>query len=25
MPCPGAWPQQKIDVFSRWAAAGKPA
>jgi len=25
MPCAGAWPQQKIDVFSRWANAGKPA
>jgi hypothetical protein len=25
MPCAGAWPQQKIDVFSRWAEAGKPA
>ena len=25
MPCAGAWPQQQIDVFSRWAAAGKPA
>ena len=23
--CAGAWPQQKIDVFSRWANAGKPA
>jgi CDGSH-type Zn-finger protein len=25
MPCDGAWPQQKIDVFRRWADAGKPA
>ena len=25
MPCAGAWPQQKIDVFSRWVKAGKPA
>lgn len=25
MPCAGAWPQQKIDVFARWANAGKPA
>jgi hypothetical protein len=25
MPCAGAWPQQKIDLFSRWAGAGKPA
>jgi hypothetical protein len=25
MPCAGAWPQQKIDLFSRWADAGKPA
>jgi hypothetical protein len=25
MPCAGAWPQQKIEVFSRWANAGKPA
>ena len=25
MPCAGAWPQQQIDVFSRWAEAGKPA
>ena len=25
MPCAGGWPQQKIDVFSRWADAGKPA
>jgi len=25
MPCAGAWPQEKIDVFSRWADDGKPA
>jgi len=25
MPCAGPWPQEKIDVFSRWAGAGKPA
>jgi len=25
MPCAGAWPQQKIDVFSRWAETGKSA
>jgi hypothetical protein len=25
MPCAGAWPQEKIEVFSRWADAGKPA
>jgi CDGSH-type Zn-finger protein/truncated hemoglobin YjbI len=25
MPCDGAWPQPKIDVFQRWVATGKPA
>jgi hypothetical protein len=25
MPCDGAWPQAKIDVFRRWADAGKAA
>jgi hypothetical protein len=25
MPCAGAWPQQKIDLFARWADSGKPA
>jgi len=25
MPCAGAWPEEKIDIFSRWAGAGKPA
>jgi CDGSH-type Zn-finger protein/truncated hemoglobin YjbI/ferredoxin len=24
MPCDGAWPQERIDVFARWLAAGKP-
>ena len=24
MPCDGAWPEQKIDVFRRWAQAGMP-
>ena len=24
MPCDGAWPEQKIDVFGRWAQAGMP-
>jgi hypothetical protein len=22
MPCDGAWPQQKLDVFARWVATG---
>ena len=25
MPCAGAWPQQQIDLFARWAGSGKPA
>lgn len=25
MPCDGPWPQEKTDVFARWADAGKPA
>ena len=25
MPCDGPWPTEKIDVFRRWAEAGKPA
>ena len=25
MPCDGAWPQEKIDIFARWIDAGKPA
>src|SRR5262249_38166848 len=25
MPCDGAWPKERIDVFRRWVAAGKPA
>jgi hypothetical protein len=24
MPCDGAWPQERIDVFERWIAAGRP-
>jgi CDGSH-type Zn-finger protein/truncated hemoglobin YjbI len=24
MPCDGAWPQERIDLFARWVAAGKP-
>ncbi|MCP9486707.1 MAG: CDGSH iron-sulfur domain-containing protein [Gaiellaceae bacterium MAG52_C11] len=24
MPCDGAWPAEKVDVFARWVAAGKP-
>jgi CDGSH-type Zn-finger protein/truncated hemoglobin YjbI len=24
MPCDGAWPQERIDVFARWLATGKP-
>ncbi len=24
MPCDGAWPQERVDVFARWIAAGKP-
>jgi CDGSH-type Zn-finger protein/truncated hemoglobin YjbI/ferredoxin len=24
MPCDGAWPQERVDVFARWVAAGKP-
>jgi hypothetical protein len=24
MPCDGAWPSERIDVFARWVAAGKP-
>lgn len=24
MPCDGAWPESKIDVFQRWLDAGKP-
>jgi truncated hemoglobin YjbI/CDGSH-type Zn-finger protein len=25
MPCDGAWPREKTDVFERWIQAGKPA
>jgi hypothetical protein len=25
MPCDGAWPKAKIDVFRRWINTGKPA
>jgi hypothetical protein len=24
MPCDGAWPRDRIDLFARWAASGKP-
>ncbi len=24
MPCDGAWPAERIDIFARWVAAGKP-
>jgi truncated hemoglobin YjbI len=24
MPCDGAWPQDKIEVFARWVSTGKP-
>ncbi len=24
MPCDGAWPQERVDTFARWIAAGKP-
>ena len=25
MPCDGAWPKDRIDVFERWLSAGTPA
>jgi len=25
MPCDGAWPKEKIDIFARWIDPGKPA
>ena len=25
MPCDGAWPKEKIDIFARWIDAGKSA
>jgi hypothetical protein len=24
MPCDGAWPEERVDVFRRWVDAGKP-
>jgi hypothetical protein len=24
MPCDGAWPPERVDVFERWIAAGSP-
>jgi CDGSH-type Zn-finger protein/truncated hemoglobin YjbI len=24
MPCDGAWPKERVDVFARWVTAGKP-
>jgi hypothetical protein len=25
MPCDGAWPEDRVAVFARWAETGKPA
>ena len=25
MPCDGAWPQARVELFERWIASGKPA
>jgi hypothetical protein len=25
MPCDGEWPEEQIELFRRWMAAGKPA
>jgi hypothetical protein len=25
MPCDGAWPDERVDRFEEWVAAGKPA
>jgi hypothetical protein len=25
MPCDGAWPSDRVDVFQRWVDSGKPA
>ncbi|MBV8373583.1 MAG: hypothetical protein JOY69_10000 [Candidatus Eremiobacteraeota bacterium] len=25
MPCDGAWPKERVDVFARWVSDGKPA
>jgi hypothetical protein len=24
MPCDGAWPQERVEVFKRWVDSGKP-
>lgn len=24
MPCDGAWPQERVELFDRWIARGKP-
>jgi hypothetical protein len=24
MPCDGAWPGERVEIFERWIAAGKP-
>ena len=25
MPCDGAWPTERVEIFERWISAGKPA
>jgi hypothetical protein len=25
MPCDGAWPQARVDLFRRWTESGKPS
>jgi len=25
MPCDGAWPPERVEVFERWVTAGRPA
>jgi hypothetical protein len=25
MPCDGAWPEERVELFRRWAEAGAPA
>ena len=25
MPCDGAWPEEQVELFQRWTAAGTPA
>ena len=25
MPCDGAWPPERVEIFERWLSAGKPA